>query len=88
MTNEEKYRDIAENNCRYYGGEYDSFKECFISAKEAADWKEQQMIEKAVEWLEHSFCDAVADNLHIVATYDFESVEQMIKDFKKTMKGD
>lgn len=51
MKNEEKADKIALNNCRYYGGEYDSYKECLDSAIEMAEWKTQQAIERVTEFL-------------------------------------
>lgn len=57
MTNEEKAREIAFNNCSHVGcshGEhyFDSTEDCYNSAIIMAEWKEKQMIEKAVEWLD------------------------------------
>lgn len=42
MTKEQKAENIALDKCRYYGGEYDSYKECFDSALEMAQWKDEQ----------------------------------------------
>lgn len=61
MTNEDKAREIANNNCThictaecseesYFSSEID----CYKAAMEMAEWKEKQMIDKACEWLESS----------------------------------
>lgn len=52
MTNEEKSDKIALDKCRYYGGEYDSYKECLDSAIEMAQWKDIQYEEEKKELLE------------------------------------
>lgn len=53
MTNEEKAKQIASNNERSHQSR-NSFIECFTSAMDMAEWKEQQMIDKAVEWLKEN----------------------------------
>ena len=53
MTNEEKAREIAENNFRLYKPTYDdnakisedSCKECEASALEMSEWKDEQFAE-------------------------------------------
>lgn len=51
------------------------------SALEMAEWKEQQMIEKACEWLK--------DNIHnYYMTNEFEQwFDDMFEDLKEAMKG-
>lgn len=98
MTNEEKSKEISVNNRMTYvesvndGNTYvvNSQGECYQSAMEMAKWKEQQMIEKAVEWLKdmvcyYSYWDYNGD------TYEKEiavDTDQMIEDFSKAMKGE
>ena len=68
MTNEKKAEELAD----YYAGETDYKKEAAYSAAIAmAEWKEQQMIEKACEWL-------------LRGGYFVNSTET-IEDFKKAM---
>lgn len=90
MTNEEKIQEMAfeaiPENISYstvidrmvdYNGRDRSF---FIDGSRAAmEWKEQQMIEKAVEWLEehlHYYCDTRLE------------AESLINSFKQAMKGE
>lgn len=52
---------------------------CVAACQEMADWKQQQMIDKAAEWLR--------------MTMDFFNngefnIEKFVKDFKKEMKGE
>ena len=77
MTNEEKARELAArfgflDDC--IGDE----KERFKTAMEMAAWKEQQMIEKACEWLEPVFKD--------IAGYYYGG--ELIEEFKKAMENE
>lgn len=88
MTNEDKAQEICEKNGRYNPS--CSSLECYLSALEMAAWKEQQMIDKAVEWLKDQSCyyhhwEVNGD------TYENEIVvdtEKMVEDFKKAMEDD
>ena len=56
MTNEEKAQEIIgcnRENCLECGGSLSVEKGCvsFRRMIEMAEWKEQQMVEKAVEWI-------------------------------------
>lgn len=51
MTNEQKARNIAIHEMRYYGGEFDSYKECRESAIKMAEWKDEQYNEEKKELL-------------------------------------
>ncbi len=82
MTNVEKAREISEIHGRGYtfyhsGEEYyvgDSIEECCESALDMAAWKEQQMIEKAVKYL---------DDMLIL---DDGNTDKFIEYFKKYME--
>lgn len=56
MTNEEKARELARDNCRYYQSSYtgfisaDSFEECKASALKMAEWKDAQPICELEGW--------------------------------------
>ena len=53
MTNEEKAREVAIKHLPFCGV---PIKECVDAALEMAEWKEQQMIDKACEWLKDMSC--------------------------------
>jgi len=79
MTNEEKALKLADL-CKVPDDEdrYFISNRCEIYDKclEMAAWKEQQMIEKAVEWLEPVFKDLAG----------YYCGGDLIEDFKKVMK--
>lgn len=52
MTNEQKARNIAIHEMRFYGDEFDSYKECRESAIKMAEWKDEQYSEEKNELLE------------------------------------
>lgn len=81
MKDKEKALEIANKQKKYYGDpqyimrmENWSVHECYKSAMQAMQWKEQQMIDKACEWL-------------IKGGY-FVNNTETIEDFKKYMKGE
>lgn len=63
MTNAEKAREIANDNCTHLcladcstESYFSSENDCYNAAIEAMEWKEEQMIEKAADWLnEHAY---------------------------------
>ena len=92
MTNEEKSKEIAQNNrINYYEGDIgwgdrikSSEEECYDSAMEMAEWKDEQfakekqaLIDKACEWVTHYFKDFVGYNCS----------GELIKDFEKALKN-
>lgn len=84
MTNGQKAREIADKNERFYGGEYESFNECYKAAMEMAEWKEQQMI----DWVRknaYRYIDTDNDSEGHLCERFFE--DAFIDDFKKAMKG-
>lgn len=83
MTNEEKAREIADNNTRYYGGEYDSFKECKQSALDMAQWKEQQMIEYLYKNIQ-----SLLEYYGVSKTSADVAVQLFLANFKQAMKGE
>lgn len=66
-------------------GSYDVCKEAI--ALKMADWMEERIINKAVEWLNNTFLD----NSHCngrglyceIVTHDYDSMEELINDFRK-----
>ena len=55
MTNEEKAREILKNNDLYGDSDNNSkTDECYITALEMATWKEEQMINRAVNILKEA----------------------------------
>ena len=53
-----------------------------------AEWKEEQMIQKAVEWLYDNIIGMLDNNVpYVQSTYDV-SKNEFIKDFKQAMKGE
>lgn len=89
MTNEEKAQEICEKHRRY--NPPCSSLECYLSAIEMAEWKEQQMIEKAFKWLDKHFDVNIYEEIGgrksaEILTYDFKSIDDMIDDFKKYME--
>ena len=89
MTNEEKAKEMFP----FYEDMDDveivqtTFKRA--GAIEMAEWKEQQMIDKACEWLQDMAC-YYAYWEHNGDTYEKEVVydtEKLINDFRNAMKG-
>lgn len=91
MTQEEKAKEIAHNNrINYYEGDIgwgdrikSSEEECYDSAMEMAEWKDEQfakekqaLIDKACEWVTPYFKDLVGYNCS----------GELIKDFEKALK--
>jgi hypothetical protein len=94
-TNEEIANNIAKDWKMTYlamendGGTYDvdSFDDCYGAALEALQWKdkqlkkqEQQLIDKACEWLKNNINDYYTTN-------EFEQwFDEMFEDFKQAME--
>lgn len=76
---EEVKRYIAE--CGYDG--LDTEMEVEDIARHFAKWKKEQMIEKAVKWLEENAQDYTYDDYGIMA---FIRNKQLKEDFKKAME--
>ena len=91
MTNEEKSKEIAQNNrINYYEGDIgwgdrikSSEEECYVSAMEMAEWKDEQfakekqaLIDKACEWVTPYFKNLVG----------YYCSGELIKDFEKALK--
>lgn len=87
MTNEEKAKEISD---AYANSKFiPTQEECvaYSSAMQMAEWKEQQMIDKACKWLEENvgeYEDIYYDVGGFVSP-DFNT-EKFIKDFKKAME--
>lgn len=83
MTDEEKAREIAKNDALYGKDPDNNSKtdECYIAALEMAAWKEEQMIEKAVEWLKKNLT-------YIHPRKGTEECIVNISKFKEAMKND
>ena len=90
MTNEEKAHKIIgegcnKQNCSECGGSLSVAGGCmeFRHLKEMAEWKEQQMIVKAVDWLQSHANDFMP------ASYSLQKYDTnlLLYYFKKAMKG-
>lgn len=92
MTNDEKAEIIAERNgrqrfCKNYDvgcKAYNSTDDCFSSAIQMAEWKDEQfaeqkqaLINKACEWL---------NDLMFAFGYDAIDRDENLRDFKKAME--
>ena len=86
MTNEEKAKEIVkETEDFFYHNEQERGLAC---ALRMAKWKEQQMIDKACEWLKDMACyyaywEYNGDTYEKEVVYD---TEKLINDFKKAME--
>lgn len=79
MTNEEYAIELAENISPYdIGGDNAAHYAAKDAALDAMEWKEQQLIDKACEWLEPVFKDLAGYNCG----------RDLIEDFKQVMKGE
>ena len=73
QTNEQKARELGQKYQTPCHGIGDCEFEAYKAAIEMAEWKQEQMIEKAVEWLQNR------KEIHRFLNSDIE-------DFKKAMK--
>ena len=59
-------------------------------ALEMAKWQEQHLIDKGIKWLEETFLDNCNDSgrgfYGEIVAHDFDSIEEMLDDFKQNMK--
>lgn len=80
MTNEEKARELAIKSTKYIDDNGKEMYNAFVEAalQEMAEWKEQQMIEKACEWLNDNLASFWQCKLYDDITF--------IDDFKKVME--
>ena len=78
MTNEEKARELSE---KLYEGtvSYISKRDLFSYLMSMAEWKEQQMIEKAEEYIYEKFNSGLIVSTNIVS---------FIEGMKQAMKGE
>lgn len=80
ITNEEKAKEIAENQFSWYS-EFDdvtSYEECYESALEAMQWKDKQHEQEKQQWIDNA-CEWLFKNTRFT-TND-------IRDFKNAMKN-
>ena len=86
ITNEQKAKEIAKRFHTEYRAlsvcDYDSFDDCFKSALESMEWKDeqaaqekQQLIDNACEWLEKYL-------------FYLDKKDDVINNFKQTIKGE
>lgn len=85
MTNEEKALELAEANIRVYeNSQYDyAFYAVRDACVEMAQWKDEQLIKKACEW--------ISNELMRNQSYDeFANVDMLkfVEDFEQAMKGE
>ena len=86
MTNEEKAKKLAEEheNATLFGIE-SPYHAALGAAIEMAAWKQEQMIEKAVEWLEKMIPSSDLER-RIYNCFTEEQKQNFIEDFKKAME--
>lgn len=98
MTDEEKIQEMAfeaipenisystviDRMVDYNGRDRDFF---IDGARAAMEWKEQQMIEKAVEWLKNNIHDYYNGDSEF-AVCNWLTEDEFINNFKKAMKGE
>ena len=94
MINEEKVkaREIADKHkqqCYYavWGDLDNSFEECYQSALEAMDWKDEQF-EKEKQKLIDEACEWIEKLMVASGNYDAYDIQENLKDFKQAMKGE
>ena len=84
MKDLEKAKELSQ----HYSGESD-YKETvgYDCAIAMAEWKKQQMIDKACEWMEKNISE-YEDIYYDIGGYAFPEfyIENFIKDFKKAME--
>lgn len=93
MKNDEMAEMIAERNgnqrycknCDDCCQPYNSTDDCFKSAMQAMEWKEQQLIDKAAEWLDDNAMDYTYDDFDNQA---YIHRKELVDDFKQAMKGE
>ena len=92
MTNEEKAKEIARSNQKFFyeDGGYDiksSDEECYDSAMEMAEWKDKQFVQEK-EKLIDNVCEWLKNNIHdYYMTCEFEQwFDEMYIDLKEAMK--
>lgn len=89
MTNEEKARELGDRLINAVGHTVKDRKEIIDITNEMIEWKEQQMIEKAVEWLKER-----AEHYYGVEGEYSNKVglifckEELLEDFKEAMMED
>lgn len=89
MTDLEKAIELARKHEALYGMR--NRDECCVAAcQEMAEWKKQQMIDKACEWLGKNiikYRNWEYNEFHECVEYDGSyDIEKMINDFKKVME--
>jgi len=79
MTNEEKAKEIGQ---KWYNDGANEV--AFRSALQMAKWKDEQMIEKACEWLKHN-----AEHFTYISAHSGDakiSEHKLIEEFEKAME--
>lgn len=86
MTNKEKARDLAIKSTIHLNDEGKEVYNALVEAalQEMAEWKEQQMIDKAVEWVYDLRRRYVVRNFH---TGDIYTEKDMIHNLKQFLQG-
>ena len=86
MTNEEKAQELAIKYCKEidpHGREVYNIG-CGIACCEMAEWKEQQMIEKACEFIAEWFYEH--PHSQMVCSDEFETIDKLLNRLKKAME--
>jgi len=83
MTDLEKAIELAKKHEGLFG--IRNREECCVAAcQEMAEWKEQQMIDKACEFISEWFYEHPHKNM--VCSNEFECVDDLLERFKKVME--
>ena len=78
MTDKEKADEISEHYATSHYFPNDEELAAYSAAMQMAKWKEQQMIEKACEWLKKNLQNYIED--------DWTSEKDFIEEFRKAVK--
>ena len=88
MTNEEKAKEIGQ---KFYFDTMNSNEAAYKGALQMAQWKEQQMIERAVRWMEDNINNYIVNDQYELPngsmSRDWLKVKsEFFTDFKKSME--
>ena len=91
MTNEEKARELGDRLINAVGHTVKDRKEIIDITNEMIEWKEQQIIEKAVKWMEENINNYIVNDQYELPNGSMSRDWLKIKsecftDFKKAME--
>lgn len=87
MTNKKKTKEIAKHILETYPviNKDNLPNALWFAAIEMAEWKEQQMIDKACDFIADWFYDH--PHVNMVCSDEFENVDDLLERFKLAMEG-